>query len=232
MKTIGFLGGYDKIDLVLYVARILTLAKKKVILVDATVNQKAKYVVPAINPTRTYVTEFEGFDVAVGFKNMNEIKEYLGYEDKPLDYDIAILDIDSPEMFQSFNAMKNYNNCFVTAFDLYSLKRGLEILSTCTVPIKLTKVLFSKSMLKEENEYLDYLSLGYKIKWDKEIINFPIELGNYSVTVENQIISRIKIKRLSDHYKNSLQYLIQNIFAEDISAKEISKVIKNLEKEV
>ncbi len=232
MKTVGFLGGYDKIDLILYVARILTLAKKRVIVIDTTIAQKAKYVVPSISPTKTYLTEFEGFDVAVGFKSMDEIKQYLGIGDKPLNYDIALIDIDTPEMFQSFDAMRNYNNCFVTAFDLYSLKKGLEILSACTVPIKLTKVLFSKSMLKEENEYLDYLSLGYKIKWDKEIINFPIELGNYSVTVENQIISRIKIKRLSDHYKNSLQYLIEMTLDGEVSGKEVSKIIKNLEKEV
>ncbi len=232
MRTVGFLGGYDKIDLILYVARILTIAKKKVILIDATINQKAKYVVPSISPTRTYITNFEGFDVAVGFKSMEEIKEYLGIGDKPLDYDIAILDIDTPEMFQSFDASRNYKNCFVTAFDLYSLKRGLEILSACTVPIQLTKVLFSKSMLKEENEYLDYLALGYKIKWDDIMINFPIELGNYSVTVENQIISRIKIKRLSSHYKGSLQFLIETVFNEDVSSKEASRAIKFLEKEV
>ena len=46
MRTVGFLGGYDKIDLLLYIARILSIAKKKVILIDATINQKAKYVVP------------------------------------------------------------------------------------------------------------------------------------------------------------------------------------------
>lgn len=231
MKTIGFLGGYDKVDLILYIARILSLAKKKVILIDATTNQKAKYVVPAISPTRTYVTEFEGFDVAVGFKSMEEIKQYLGIGDKPLGYDIALLDIDTPEMFQSFDAIRNYRNCFVTAFDLYSLKKGLEVLSACTVPIQLTKVLFSKNMTKEENQYLDYLSLGYKVKWDKTIINFPIELGNYSVTVENQIVSRIKIKRLSSHYKESLEYLMETIFYEDLSSKEISKAIKTLERE-
>ena len=134
-------------------------------------------------------------------------------------------------MFQSFNCIKNEYNCFVTAFDLYSLKRGLETLSACTVPTKLIKVLFSKNMLKEENEYLDYLSLGYKIKWDKNIINFPIELGNYSVTVENQIISRIKMKRLSDHYKDSLKYLIEMVFSEEVSSREISKIIKSLEKD-
>lgn len=232
MKIIGFLGGYDKIDLILYISRILVLAKKKVILIDTTINQKAKYVVPSISPTKKYITEFEGFDVAVGFSNMGEIKEYLGIGDKPLPYDIALMDIDTSEMFQSFNADKNYKNCFVTAFDLYSLKKGLEILGECTAPIQLTKVLFSKDMIKEENEYLDYLSLGYKIKWGDIIINFPIELGNYSVTVENQIVSRIKIKRLSSHYKESLQYLIEVIFEGDITSKEISKIMKNLEREV
>ena len=170
MKTVGFIGGYDKIDLILYIARILTLLKKKVLLIDATVNQKARYIVPAITPTRTYITEFEGFDVAVGFRSEAEIKQYLGIGEKQLEYDIALIDIDTPDMFVSFNAIKNFNNCFVTAFDLYSLKRGLEVLSACTVPTKLTKVLFSKQMLKEENEYLDYLSLGYKIKWDKNIV--------------------------------------------------------------
>ena len=75
MRTVGFLGGYDKIDLLLYIARILSIAKKKVILIDATINQKAKYVVPSISPTRTYLTEFEGFDVAVGFKSIEEIKD-------------------------------------------------------------------------------------------------------------------------------------------------------------
>ena len=72
---------------------------------------------------------------------------------------------------------------------------------------------------------------GYKVKWDKHVINFPIELGNYSVTVENQIVSRIKIKRLSEHYKNSLQYLMEMVFDEDITSREVNKIIKNLEKE-
>ena len=64
MKIVGFLGGYDKLDFLLYVSRILTIAEKKVILIDATTMQKAKYVVPTISPTQSYVTEFEGFDVA------------------------------------------------------------------------------------------------------------------------------------------------------------------------
>ena len=78
MRKISFIGSYDKIDLILYIAKILVATDKKVLVIDSTVNQKAKYIVPVIKPTKAYVTDFENIDVAVGFKNLNEIKEYLG----------------------------------------------------------------------------------------------------------------------------------------------------------
>lgn len=59
MKKIGFIGMYDKTDLILNIAKILTTMHKKVIVVDSTITQKAKYVVPVINPTVTYITDFE-----------------------------------------------------------------------------------------------------------------------------------------------------------------------------
>ncbi len=230
MRTVGFLGGYDKTDLLLYIARMLTLAQKKVILIDTTILQKTKYVVPSITPTQSYVTEFEGFDVAVGFRSPEMLKQYLGYENKGLDYDIALLDIDSLEVAEKFDIEKNYKNCFVTAFDLYSLKKGVEILGAFKKASKVYKVLFSKNALKEENEYLDFLTLGYKVAWDKEIFNFPIELGNYGVMIEDQIVARIKIKKLSEHYKNSLMYLVSMIFENDISSSSIKKIMKSMEK--
>lgn len=230
MKTVGFIGAYDKVDLLLHIAKILTLANKRVILIDATTIQRTKYVVPAISPTKSYVTEFEGFDVAVGFKNLEEIKDYLGQDDKLLDYDIALLDVDDIEMAESYEIDKNYKNCFVTAFDLYSLKKGIEILNVFKKPVKITKVLFSKNLLKQENAYLDYLTLGSKVAWDKEILSFPIELGNYSVMIENQIVSTIKIKKYSEHYKNSLMYLMAMVFDEDITSGEVKKIIRNMER--
>ena len=51
MKKIGFIGAYDKTDMLLNIAKILTTMKKRVLIIDSTINQKAKYVVPAINPT-------------------------------------------------------------------------------------------------------------------------------------------------------------------------------------
>ena len=77
MKKVGFIGMYDKTDLILNIAKILTTMHKKVIVVDSTLTQKAKYVVPVINPTVTYITDFEDIEVAIGFKNETEIKGYL-----------------------------------------------------------------------------------------------------------------------------------------------------------
>ena len=75
MRKISFIGCYDKIDLILYIAKILVGTDKKVLVIDSTVNQKAKYIVPVIMPTKAYVTEFEEIDVAVGFNKLKESKE-------------------------------------------------------------------------------------------------------------------------------------------------------------
>ena len=104
MKKISFIGAYDKTDLIIYIARILVGMKKKVLVIDATINQKAKYVVPVINPSKTYVTEFEGIDVAVGFNKITEIKNYIGItEEENLNYDYVLYDIDSSESFNNYN---------------------------------------------------------------------------------------------------------------------------------
>ena len=39
MKKIGFVGAYDKKDLILYIAKILTELKNKVLVIDSTIKQ-------------------------------------------------------------------------------------------------------------------------------------------------------------------------------------------------
>ena len=130
MKKISFIGCYDKIDIILYIAKILVELDKKVLIIDTTVNQKAKYIVPVIKPTKAYVTEFEKIDVAVGFKNFDELKEYLGLTKfSEIPYDFILLDIDSYESIINFNINEEEKKYFVTGSDLYTLKKGLEILS-------------------------------------------------------------------------------------------------------
>lgn len=232
MKKISFIGCYDKIDLILYVAKILVAMDKKVLVVDSTINQKAKYLVPVIKPTKAYVTEFEKIDVAVGFNNFDEIKQYLGIPiHAELPYDLVMLDIDSYQSILDFNIANGDRNYFVTGFDLYTLKRGLEILSGLTNIIQLTKVLFSKTATREDDDYLNYLALGYKIEWNEEIIYFPFEVGDQSVIIENQRVSKIKFKKLSDQYKEALIYITEQILNQNEYSK-MKKIFKQLEKGV
>ena len=158
MKKIGFIGAYDKTDLMLYVAKILTILKKKVLVIDSTITQKSRYVVPAINPAVKYVTEFEEIDIAVGFDSFEDIKRYLGLSDEQeMEYDYIFVDTDNSKGFDNYNLQDSFKNYFVTSFDNYSLKKGLEIFSGLQEPISLMKVLFSKEMIKEEDDYLNFL---------------------------------------------------------------------------
>ena len=232
MKKVGFIGMYDKTDLMLNIAKILTTMKKKEIVVDSTLTQKAKYVVPVINPTVTYITDFEDIDVAIGFKNEKEIKDYLGLPEKEkLPYDIMLIDADNAESIEVFELGSATKNYFVTAFDLYSLKRGLEILSGLKKPMELTKVLYAKEILKEEDDYLNFLSLGYKVMWSEMKIYFPIENGDWSVLAENQRVAKIKFKKLSTQYKDSLIYIASEIL-NDVSENQIRRAVKTIERGV
>lgn len=230
MVKIGFIGSYDKTDSIIYVAKILTMLGKKVLVIDTTVDQKARYVVPVINPTRSYVTEFEEIDIAVGFKEMQGIRQYLGLQDaENMEYDIILIDADKTESIIEFDLKNADKNYFVTSFDLYSLKKGLEVLNTLPEPLEMTKMLFSKDMLKEEDEYLNFLSKDSKVKWSDYKIYFPITIEDLNVIAENQRVEKIKFKKLSDAYKSSLQFVTEEI-AKDISANEVRKAIKNIEK--
>ena len=109
MKVIGFIGAYDKTDLLVNLAKIITEMKNRVLLIDSTINQKAKYVVPAINPTISYITSFEDIDIAIGFETMEQIKEYLGTTAE-IPYDVLLIDVDTTvkptEMYIKYKSRK------------------------------------------------------------------------------------------------------------------------------
>lgn len=231
MKKIGFIGAYDKIDLIMYVAKILTVLKESVLVIDATTNQKARYVIPTMNPALKYITEYEGFDVAVGFSNVDEIKKYLSLEEhQDLEYDFVLIDTDSADKFKKYQLKSATKNYFVTSFDAYSLKKGLEVFINQESTINLTKVLFSETQDKQEDDYLNFLSLGKGIIWNEQRIYFPIENGDLSVIHENQRVAKVKFKRLSVQYKDGLDFLTEEILENQASSGNVRKAIKRIER--
>ncbi|MBQ2835550.1 MAG: hypothetical protein IJE68_01780 [Clostridia bacterium] len=228
MKKIGFVGAYDKTDIILSIAKILTMVNKKVLILDNTITQKCKYIVPVINPTKSYITTYEDIDVAVGFENIEKLKQYIGLqENENLDYDFFIIDTDNFEGFATFGLQSSDKIYFVTSYDSYSLKKGIEILSQLGIPKRITGIFFSKDMLKEEENYFEYLALGTKVIWDESKIYFPLENGDFSAIMENQRISKIKFRNLSNEYRDNIQFLTNSICPE-IGEKTIKNIIKEL----
>lgn len=233
MKTISFIGAYDKTDLLLYLAKIFTAMGKKVLIIDTTILQKAKYIVPVISPAKAYVTSYEDIDIAVGLYNYSSIKSYLGLpEHAVLTYDYIFIDVDSIEEMRNFNISETNKKYFVTGFDSYSLKRGLEILAGMGETLELKKVLFSKNISYEEEEYFNYLALGTKVKWDDETIYFPLEQGDQGVIIENQMVQKIKFKKLTELYKESLLYIANELVEDKADVMNLKRAFKQLEKGV
>jgi hypothetical protein len=233
MKRIGFIGAYDKIDFIIYIAKMLVEMGKRVVVVDATLTQKAKYIVPVIKPSKTYITEFEGIDIAVGFDNFEDIKKYLALPNMAeLPYDIALIDIDTILGVDNYRIEELDKNFFVTSFDMYSIKKGLESICSVSTPVKATKVLFAKDVLQEEDDYLNFLSLGSKIEWDDEIIYFPFEVGDQTVIYNNQRVSKIKFRKLSNQFKEGLMYICTKIMEDEGGEALVRRTFKKIEKGV
>lgn len=225
MKKIGFIGAFEKTDLIIYAAKILTEANKRVLVIDTTLLQKAKYIVPAIEPTKFYVTNYQGVDIAVGFKNLEIIEKYLsGIESN---YDVILIDIDSPQMFSTFNMENSDKLYYVTAFDSFSLKRGLEIIGNVESKVRMSKILFEREIIEENDEYLNLLSLTCPVEWNVDKLYFPYDQGDLSAIIENQRVARIQLKNLSEQYRNSLAELVQEIIPE-VRMNEIKRIFKTL----
>jgi len=225
LKKIGFIGAFEKTDLIIYIAKILEEVKKRVLIIDTTVLQKARYIVPCIAPTKFYVTEYEGIDVAVGFEDLNSLNRYLG--DIENDYDIVLIDVDSYEKFDEFELVNSERLYFVTAFDSFSLKKGIEVIGTMRQNVKMKKVLFERTFSDENDEYLNLLSLTYPVIWDEEKIFFPYENGDLTAIIENQRVTKIKFKNLTEEYRAGLFELVKEIVPEEKTG-EIKKVLKNI----
>ena len=95
----------------------------------------------------------------------------------------------------------------------------------------MTKILYSRDVLREEEEYLDYLTLGMNVKWNSMKICFPLNFEDISVIQENQRSLKISLKKLSSAYRDNLMIIVEDIL-ENVSMGEIKKAIKMMEKDV
>lgn len=227
MEKINFIGAYDKTDSIMYIAKILTEMKKKVIIVDATITQKSKYVIPTVENKNEYITNYSNIDFAIGFTNYNDIKTYLGMpQSAAFTYDYMLIDIDNSDLLNNFDVYSSKKTYFVTSFDLYALKKGVEVLKRLSLPVEITKVYFSNLMSQTEDDYFNYIATGCRVKWNQDKIYFPLLNEDLDVIKENQRLSKIRFKGLSNEYKTSLMEWTQDICGDYNGVKKACRQIE------
>lgn len=227
MEKINFIGAYDKTDSIMYIAKILTEMKKKVIIVDATITQKSKYVIPTVENKNEYITNYSNIDFAIGFTNYNDIKTYLGMpQSAAFTYDYMLIDIDNSDLLNNFDVYSSKKTYFVTSFDLYALKKGVEVLKRLSLPVEIMKVYFSNLMSQSEDDYFNYIATGCRVKWNQEKIYFPLLNEDLDVIKENQRLSKIRFKGLSNEYKTSLMEWTQDICGDSNGVKKACRQIE------
>lgn len=228
MKKIVFIGGYDKSDIIIYMAKILSMIDKKVLIIDTSLIQKTRYIVPTMNPTLKYVTTYDKIDIAIGFENMKDLQSYLAVPDFN-EYDYIIYDIDNPDNYESFELKPTDTNCLLTTFDVYSVQKGLDVLRSFKQPTEVLKAIITRDPDSEESEYLDFVTFNLKIRWKENIVFFPFDTEDIYEIFQNQRYSRVKFTGLSMEYMDSLAFLIENVT--DCSRGDIRKAIKLVEKD-
>ena len=116
---------------------------------------------------------------------------------------------------------------FVTSFDVFSLQRGVNVLKFFRAPTVVTKVLFTRDPESEEKEYLDFVTMSYKVKWKDDVIYFPFETSDLYAIYANQRFSKVRFDNLSVDYMDCLAFLTEQL---GISKGEVKKAIRLIER--
>lgn len=227
MEQIGFIGFYDKKDILLNIGKIFSYLGKKTLVVDATMMQRMRYIVPKVsaNNSITYVSEYQGTDVAVGFMNLGQIAQYLGTNQ--LNYDFIIIDSDNIQTMYSFMIPNMKKIFYVTSYDKFEVEKSKELFANINRPMILTKVAISSNLNADESNFLVHTLENNYIKFDKDReVLFEDSDKNRAVILQSQLVNEISFKKFTNTYKDSLEYITALISEGDIQQSEIRSIIR------
>ena len=227
MEQIGFIGFYDKKDILLNIGKIYSCIGKRTLVVDATMMQRMRYIVPNVsaNHSITYVSEYEGTDVAVGFMNLGQIAQYLGTNQ--LNYDFIIIDSDNIQTMYSFMIPNMKKIFYVTSYDKFEVEKSKELFANINRPMILTKVAISSNLNADESNFLVHTLENNYIKFDKDReVLFEDSDKNRAVILQSQLVNEISFRKFTNTYKDSLEYITALISEGDIQQSEIRRIIR------
>lgn len=233
MKVIGLLGYMEKVDLMTSLTKVVQLMGKAVLVVDATSDQKYKYVIPTLDVAeKAYVTQFDGVDYAVGFESMNDVENYLTKQKINIGlYDYIFIDIDNPRTYEFFRS-RAFNKMFlIMDTSMLGYKKNLEIINSLKIysvdetDAKITRILYRGYLTRTSERYLEQKFNAIEYNWDDreyEIVETEQDMMLY---LDFQITGMIQIKKHSKLFKTTLTDMVVQIM-EEITPVDVKRAMK------
>ena len=233
MQLIGMVGYMDKYDFVINLAKTINTMDKAVLVIDATLDQKLKYIIPSLEGMgRAYLTQYNDIDFALGFDSMHDIENYMIDQKINISlYDYIIIDIDSPKAYEFFRTRGIEKTYFFVDTNVLSIAKNKEIVKAMRVytaqeeAVKITKVLYRAYMSRAAEDYFEKQIEAYNIKWEEPEYEIQLEEQDKLADIDSQFSGMIDVKKHTKTYINILSNIASQII-EDVSSKEIIKAIK------
>lgn len=233
MQVIGLIGYVDKYDFVINLARTINIMGKSVLVVDATLDRKLKYVIPALsNVGRSYITQYNDIDFALGFDSMHDVENYLAEQSINIGlYDYILIDIDSPKSYEFFRTRGIDKSYFFIDTSILSVAKNKDIVKAIRIysqdpdNMQMTKITYKGVMSRAAEDYFQKQVEEYGIKWKEPEYEFPQDEMDKMVDIDSQYSGLIDVKKHTKLYLNTISDLTSEII-EDVTTKEVLKAIK------
>jgi len=228
LKQVGFIGSYDKKDILLYISKVLTNCGIKVLIVDATIAQRMRYIIQntSSNNSMTFVSEYLGIDIAVGFMNLGQVAAY--FKTNSLPYDLVLVDSDNIQTVASFMIPAMKNIFLFTSYDQAEINKIVETLKYINKPINVTEVIMSADLSSSQEKALLHKLKETGAIVEKHKVQFADTNIDRKAILQNQLVREIRMKNHTSTFKDSLEYVTSLVSDELVQQSEIKKEIKKI----
>ncbi len=233
-KIIGMVGYVNKTELIINLAKVLKLAGKSVLVIDATKEERMRYSIPAFNNTeKEYLTNFDDVDYALGFRSIEAIKEYICKKTSNADnYDIILIDIDNVDAYEDFYKENFTRTFFFIEYLNISIGKNEELLKAISSheeinrkPV-LTQVVYKQYVTRASEKYFIDKILSYPVEWNEMSYDLPYMDQDKIADIETEQSGYVDLNRHTKQFINMVTDMASDIIG-DIQAADIRKIVKN-----
>lgn len=230
MKFVLFMAPVDVSDLLQYLSKVISVSGKRVLLVDLTEEKFIHHGTAQLSNVNLNIIDFEGFDVAINFKSLSEMDEYLAGNK----YDFVIIHYNKTDMIYQSDLSRFEQKYIATSNEKISLDKTACIMDSLfgnankedNSFVEFTKVQVNYVESDVSDDYLETILTSYPITWSEEMYQLFYDEVDLALKINNQHEGKINIRKLSKNYKRVIQDLA--IELTDLNPRETKQLMKDI----